>query len=62
VKTQLEVANWSTPVIPCPLVDPFAMRAPNIIVAPPRNASAARLAVLEPKRPRHVSGRPTATG
>lgn len=35
VKSQLETANCIVPLIPCPLVHPSAMRAPNIITAPP---------------------------
>src|SRR5664280_959959 len=47
-KVQLLSANWSEPLMPCPLVQPPAMRAPNMMMTPPRKADTNRFTVEPP--------------
>lgn len=56
MKIQLDIASWSTPVIPCPLVQPRARRAPSIITPPPTNASVMRSGTDSPNRSRQIGG------
>src|SRR5688572_18010709 len=53
MKTQLETASCNVPLMPCPLVQPPAKRAPKTISAAPRYAAMNRLPVLSPNRQRH---------
>lgn len=39
-KIQLETASCSEPLMPCPLVQPSARRAPTSSSAPPKKAAA----------------------
>jgi hypothetical protein len=51
-------ASWSVPLIPCPLVQPPASRAPKAISAPPQKPTAVRSTQLSaPKRSAHIDGR-----
>ena len=66
-KIQLESASCRMPLIACPLVQPWAMRAPSIMISPPRKprhsarpanrqSATARAAALSPPAPitRHL--------
>ena len=48
--------SWSVPLIPWPLVQPPARRAPKAMRMPPPNATAARKRMLSPKRAFHMGG------
>ena len=55
-KVQLLTASWSAPLMPWPLVQPSAKRAPKISTAPPRKAAAMRFKTEEPNRSRQIVG------
>ena len=56
VKIQLDTASWRFPLIPWPLVQPSASRAPKSIRAPPAKAVTRRLPREGPKRAAHIGG------
>ena len=56
VKTQLDSANCRVPLMPWPLAQPPASRAPYISTAPPTKAAARRRAGDGPKRRRQTAG------
>jgi hypothetical protein len=56
VATQLLAANWSVPLMPCPLVQPPAQRAPTPIKIPPMSAVIRRGSGIGPKVAAHVAG------
>lgn len=49
-------ANCSEPLIPWPLGQPSAIRAPNIRITPPKKAIAQRLKREGPNRLSHIEG------
>ena len=51
-----EALSCTMPESPNPLGHPAAMRTPNIAMNPPMNPQIARVAMLDPKRARHLSG------
>ena len=56
VNTQLDSANCNVPLMPWPLAQPPARRAPYISSAPPIKAAAKRTATDGPNRCRHAAG------
>ena len=56
MNTRLETASCRLPLTPWPLVHPPASRAPSIITAPPRKATASRLPTPGPNRRSHREG------
>lgn len=55
-KVQLLSANWSEPLMPCPLVQPPAIRAPNMMMTPPKKAAMSRFGVDLPNCCAQVAG------
>ena len=55
-KVQLLTASCNDPLMPCPLVQPSASRAPKMMTTPPRKAAAMRLITDGPKRSRQTDG------
>ena len=58
VKTKLDTASCKLPLMPWPLVQPEASRAPNIISNPAKNAAVSRSddAAAEPLPPHRRDG------
>jgi hypothetical protein len=53
---QLLTASWSAPLMPWPLVQPSASRAPKMMTTPPMKAAIMRLPTEGPKRSRQMAG------
>lgn len=54
--TRPPTASWSEPLSPWPLVQPPAIRAPNMTIAPPMKATAPLISGFVPNRDSHMFG------
>lgn len=54
--TQLPTDSWIVPLMPCPLVQPPAIRAPKPMQPPPASAAMMRGTMPLPNASRHIAG------